>query len=645
MADATDARAAARRADVNRSHADAPAASYDAIVIGAGVAGLTAALGLAGAHGRRVALVTKTATLVGGSSLYAQGGLAAAVGDGDTPSDHAADTISVAGGIAVPDVVAALTAEGPAVVERLLALGTPFDRDPDGHLLLGREAAHSQRRILHADGDATGGAIVRTLAAAVVAQTGAVELTRHAAYALDVVHGAVAGVRVVGPDGRARDLRSPAVVLATGGIGHLFMNTTNPPENTGDGLAMAARAGALLADLEFVQFHPTALAAPGADPLPLLTEALRGEGAVLLDDRGHRFMVDEHPLAELAPRDIVARAIWRRNAAGHTVFIDARVAVGARFPTRFPTVFRLCQAHGIDPRTEIVPVAPAAHYHMGGIAVDARGRSTLPGLWAAGEVTSTGVHGANRLASNSLLEAIAFGGHVADDIARGGAGEWPTLATLANTQGMSTAATVLATAVTAGAPTTAHPRAPANDAAAARALAAADVAERSTASPMHVAERPASPPLDVAARTAAIRRTAWNDVGLIRDADGLARAERVFAHEAADLAAAFDPVTDPNVDPAFDRAESAAFARREADRGDAIGADPEGLFARLEAANLALVGRLVAATAYARDESRGAHFRVDHPELDDARWARRQFARLDGDAVAVDVAAHAPVSA
>lgn len=540
---------------------DDASATFDVIIVGAGVAGLTAALGLAGAHGRRVAVVTKTATLVGGSSVYAQGGLAAAVGEGDTPAEHAADTISVAGGIAVPDVVKALTAEGPGVVARLLALGTPFDRDADGTLLLGREAAHSQRRILHADGDATGGAIVRTLAGAVLEAPGVDERTEHAAFALQVEAGAVVGVRVVGPSGRVTTLRAPAVVLATGGIGHLFANTTNPPENTGDGLAMAARAGAVLADLEFVQFHPTALAAPGADPLPLLTEALRGEGAVLVDERDRRFLVDEHPLAELAPRDVVARSIWRQLAEGHTVYVDARTAVGDRFPTRFPTVFRLCRAYGLDPRRERIPVAPAAHYHMGGIAVDGRGRTSMPGLWACGEVTSTGVHGANRLASNSLLEAIAFGGHVADDIAGGGAGPWPTRATFD----------------------------PAFDPASSDHVVAR--------TPLTIADP--TDTTDVDARTARIRQTAWDDVGLVRDAVGLRAAERAFS--AAEAALAYDGAI-------------------------TVGA--------IEARNLALVGRLVAQAASAREESRGAHYRSDFPLPDDARWARRQFVVLaSGDGV------------
>src|SRR6185436_19887220 len=202
------------------------------------------------------------------------------------------------------------------------------------------------------------------------------------------------------------------------GLGRLYLHTTNPPEATGDGLAMAARAGARLVDLELVQFHPTALAAAGADPMPLLTEALRGEGAVLLDGRGRRFMLDEHPDAELAPRDVVARAIWRRQVAGEGVFLDARAAVGDRFPERFPRVFEICRRHGFDPRIQPVPVAPAAHFHMGGVSVDIDGRTSLPGLWACGEVSATGVHGANRLASNSLLEALVFGARVAEDLRR-----------------------------------------------------------------------------------------------------------------------------------------------------------------------------------------------------------------------------------
>ena len=389
----------------------------DVLVVGSGAAGLTAALGCAPLS---VTLLTK-ATLVSGSSPWAQGGVAAAIGTDDTPKLHAADTLSAGAGLCDPRAVGLLTGEGPERVKALLDLGARFDRDTAGELALGREAAHSRRRILHAK-DATGSEIVRTLAEAV----------RHApevrvverAFAIDLVieDGRVTGVLVQHEDGRRVLHLANAVVLATGGPGQLYLHTTNPREATGDGLAMAARAGAQLVDLEFVQFHPTALAVETeGEPMPLLTEALRGEGAILIDDQGFRFMKDEHPDLELAPRDVVARAIWRRLMAGRKIFLDAREAVGAEFPEHFPTVFELCRQHGLDPRTEPMPVAPAAHYHMGGIAVDGRGRSSLAGLWACGEVSSTGVHGANRLASNSLLEALVFGARVAEDL-RGSAG-------------------------------------------------------------------------------------------------------------------------------------------------------------------------------------------------------------------------------
>ncbi|HEX6861430.1 MAG TPA: L-aspartate oxidase, partial [Thermoanaerobaculia bacterium] len=391
----------------------------DVLVVGSGAAGLTAALGCAPL---RVTVLTK-ATLISGSSAWAQGGVAAAVGKDDTPALHAADTLAAGAGLCDPRAVGLLTGEGPERVKALLALGARFDRNSAGQLSLGREAAHSRRRILHAK-DATGSEIVRALGEAVLQAPEVKVLERAFAVDLLVEDGRVAGVLAVHNDegGGRRVLHlAPAVVLATGGPGQLYLHTTNPREATGDGLAMAARAGARLVDLEFVQFHPTALAVSqshteAGEPMPLLTEALRGEGAVLLDDRGFRFMGDEHPDRELAPRDVVARAIWRRLMAGRQVFLDAREAVGDEFPERFPTVFELCQRHGLDPRKELMPVAPAAHYHMGGIDVDGQGRTSLYGLWACGEVSSTGVHGANRLASNSLLEALVFGSRVAEDL-------------------------------------------------------------------------------------------------------------------------------------------------------------------------------------------------------------------------------------
>ncbi|HEX7183521.1 MAG TPA: L-aspartate oxidase [Thermoanaerobaculia bacterium] len=382
----------------------------EVLVIGTGAAGLTAALGCAP---RRVTVLTKT-TLVSGSSPWAQGGVAVALGKDDAPALHAADTLTAGAGLNDAGMVDLLTCEGPERVAALLDLGARFDRDAAGRLALGMEAAHSRRRILHAK-DATGAEIVRTLIEAV--RRAPEVRVEEKAFAVDLVieDGRVTGALAIHDDGRRMLHLAPAVVLATGGPGQLYLHTTNPREATGDGLAMAARAGARLVDLELVQFHPTALAA-GRDPMPLLTEALRGEGAVLIDGQGRRFMLGEHPDAELAPRDVVARAIWRQLMNGERVFLDARQAVGESFPERFPKVFELCRESGLDPRAEPIPVAPAAHYHMGGIAVDARGRTSLPGLWACGEVASTGVHGANRLASNSLLEALVFGARVAEDL-------------------------------------------------------------------------------------------------------------------------------------------------------------------------------------------------------------------------------------
>jgi L-aspartate oxidase len=400
----------------------------DVVVVGGGVAGLSAALAC---PGRRIGLLSKqpvaagdgapergaVAVGAGGSSVWAQGGIAAAMSGQDSPSLHAADTLTAAAGLAWEEAVKVLTTEGPARLAELLELGADFDRGADGELALGKEAAHSRRRILHANGDATGAEVVRALLAAVQRHPKIQLFGETTADDLWVEEGRVAGVMAHDPRGQRVLFRAPAVVLATGGLGALYRWTTNPPEVTGDGLALAARAGARLADLEMVQFHPTALAVD-SDPLPLLTEALRGEGAILVDDSGERFLHDEHPDAELAPRDVVARAIHRRRAAGHEVFLDARTAVGEAFPERFPTVFALCQRHGLDPRTELLPVTPASHFHMGGIATDLAGRSSLSGLWACGEVACTGVHGANRLASNSLLEGLVFGARVGADIER-----------------------------------------------------------------------------------------------------------------------------------------------------------------------------------------------------------------------------------
>jgi L-aspartate oxidase len=495
----------------------------DIVVLGAGAAGLSVALGLGG---RRVDLLAKGPLGRTGNSPWAQGGVAGAVGPGDTPALHAADTLAVAGELASPAAVARLTTEGPVRLTQLLALGARFDRDSSGQLDLAREAAHSRARVVHAR-DATGAEVVRALGASLGDRSGLSVF--ESAYALDLVRdGArVAGVLARHADGALVLHRARAVVLATGGIGQVFARTTNPPEATGDGLALAWRVGARLADLEFVQFHPTALDV-GADPMPLLTEALRGAGAILVDSAGRRLLSDAGPRAELLPRDVVARALWSALASGRCALLDAREAVGEAFPGRFPTVFEACRQHGLDPRVEAIPVAPAAHYHMGGVDVDLEGRTSVPGLWAAGEVACTGVHGANRLASNSLLEALVFGARVARSVGEAlphlrrptGALEWPPLA-----------------------------------------LADAD-------EPVVEAE-------------AGIRRIMWEKVGLVRTGEGL----REALAEIETLAGSI--------------------------RGSAA-----------EARNRAAVARLVATAALARAESRGAHFRADHP-LADPAWRRR----------------------
>jgi L-aspartate oxidase len=376
------------------------------VVVGSGVAGLSVALASTGAT-----VLTRGSLARDGSSHWAQGGIAAALGDDDDADLHAADTVAVAAGIAEMAAVAALAEDGPAAVRHLIELGARFDRTEDGALALGREAGHSVRRIVHADGDATGSEVMRTLAAATFDRADIDVREGHAL--VDLVtdaHGQVVGV--VADDGVHRVvIEASAVVLATGGYGRLYARTTNPEYVNGDGVAAAARAGARLADLEFVQFHPTALDVE-ADPVPLLTEALRGEGARLVDGEGHRYMPAVHPDAELAPRDIVARANWRQRMSGAGAFLDARhLAEG--FEDRFPTVLALCLEQGLDPRVDLLPVVPAAHYSMGGIATDLLGRSSLRGLLAVGEASSTGVHGANRLASNSLLEGLVFGARVA----------------------------------------------------------------------------------------------------------------------------------------------------------------------------------------------------------------------------------------
>jgi L-aspartate oxidase len=373
-----------------------------AVVVGSGLAGLSTALGL------KDCLVLTRGRLGSGSSGHAQGGIAAALAQDDHASHHAADTLTVSGGLGDAEVARAVTESAASRIEWLCSLGARFDRDAEGRLALGREAGHRARRIVHAGGDATGAEVMRVLTDAVRSRPEIETCAGHELVDLVMNNGRVAGVLALTPSGEIVAILAPAVILATGGVGGLYARTTNPAEVAGDGLAAAARAGAMLADLEFVQFHPTALNVD-ADPAPLLTEALRGEGAVLVNDRGDRFMVGRHPDAELAPRDILAREIWAQQARGRGVYLDATEAIGSEFPLRFPSVWREAVQCNIDPRSAALPVTPAEHYFMGGIATDTNGRTSLPGLWAVGEVAATGLHGANRLASNSLLEAMVLG--------------------------------------------------------------------------------------------------------------------------------------------------------------------------------------------------------------------------------------------
>jgi len=396
-------------------HIDNIIEASGALILGAGMAGLFTALKLAPFP----ALVLAGARPgTSGSSAWAQGGIAAAMGEGDSWQSHAADTIAAGAGTCDAKIVEIVAREAPSRIEDLLAFGAPFDRNPDGTLALGREAAHSHRRIVHVKGDRAGAEVTRTLAERALATPSIQVLEGFHALELAIESGRVTGVFARYSSGNGTRLvlfRAKASIFATGGIGALYAVTTNPLETRGEGLGMAARSGAVIADAEFVQFHPTAIAI-GRDPAPLATEALRGEGAILVDETGRRFMSAIHKDAELASRDVVARAIHREIARGHKVFLDCRAAIGTRFADRFPTVFEICKSAGIDPAMQPIPVAPAAHYHMGGIASDEHGRTSLDGLWAVGECASTGLHGANRLASNSLLETLVFGARAAEDV-------------------------------------------------------------------------------------------------------------------------------------------------------------------------------------------------------------------------------------
>ncbi|MDO8106595.1 L-aspartate oxidase [Isoptericola sp. b441] len=532
----------------------------DAIVVGSGVAGLTAALRLR-TRVPRVLLVTK-GPLASGSTVWAQGGIAAALDPEDSPGAHLHDTLVAGVGLCDRPAVEVLVTEGPDRVRELVGLGTRFDTGPGGELSLTREGGHRADRIAHAGGDATGAEISRALVAQLeaVRSDPGIEVLEHA-LVLDLLTaapdrdgrpGPVCGVtlHVIGQgsrDGVGAAL-APAVILATGGIGQVYPSSTNPVQATGDGLAAGLRAGAAIADVEFVQFHPTVLwlGAGVKGQLALISEAVRGEGAMLLDSDGLRFMPDVHELAELAPRDVVAHAIVRRMAetGSDHVFLDAR-HLGADFLRhRFPTIDERLRDEGIDLTTDLVPVAPAQHYHSGGLLTDLHGRTTLSGLYAAGEAACTGVHGANRLASNSLLEGLVFAHRAADEVA----------------------ARV-----------------------AARDLVARDPAERA-----------GEPALVAAPARSRIQRLAASGPGVIRRVDGLTQAK-----------------------------ERLAALPTRADRAPGVQAAPQA--AEWETTNLHQVATVLTETALRRTETRGGHYREDHPDRDDASWRVRQVVRLTPD--------------
>ncbi|MGI8476465.1 MAG: L-aspartate oxidase [Thermomicrobiales bacterium] len=462
-----------------------PVRPFDVAVIGAGVAGLTFVLRLPG--DRRVALLTK-GVLGESNTRWAQGGLSAAIGPADTPELHETDTLVAGAGLCDPEMVDELVRGAPEAVEWLVGIGADFDRDgATGALALGREAAHSRRRVLHAGGDATGAEIERALVAAVCERPSVTVCELAFAVDLIVEEGVCVGVVAeLAPGAALSAVRAPIVVLAAGGAGQLWVTTSNPPGATADGLALALRAGAALADLEFAQFHPTVLALPGEAPF-LISEAVRGEGAFLRGADGGRFMAAAHPLAELAPRDVVARGIQRQMAidgADH-VDLDLRHLDGAEMRARFPTIARELALRGLDLGADLIPVAPAAHYFMGGVAAGADGRTSLPGLLALGEAACSGVHGANRLASNSLLEGLVFGARAAQAVAAFGHRSKPRHA--AHTP----------------APT---PTAP-----------------------------PSGPDVDLAALRDRVQRTMSRDVAVVRDAAGLAEAARTVDEVLAEL--------------------------------------------------------------------------------------------------------------
>ena len=526
----------------------------DLVVIGSGIAGLTVALSMRSAG--RVVVVTKD-HLSAGSTQWAQGGIAAAIGPGDSPEQHLTDTLVAGAGLCDPAAVEVLVTEGPAALGELIELGTRFDVSGTGELQLAREGGHRQNRIVHAGGDATGAEIQRALVEA-ARRANSVEIIEHA-LGLDLVlddSGAVAGVTLHVMGEGQRDgvgaIRAPAVVLASGGIGQVFSATTNPAVSTGDGMALALRAGAALRDLEFVQFHPTVLwlGSDRSGQQPLISEAVRGEGAFLVDDAGVRFLQGQHELADLAPRDVVAKAIMRRmqETGGHHMWLDGRHLGEQLWSERFPTILATCRRHGIDPVTELIPVAPACHYASGGVATDLWGRTSVPGLYACGEAASSGVHGANRLASNSLLQGLVFARRIARDLEGSGHGfDDQSLRPRRSASSRSTIHEGLADRRSLG-----------------------DGSSRSPGVVSHVA-------------VPALQATMTEQAGVLRSDAGLRQA----AKQLAELAAG-----QPG------RPETADW----------------------EATNLLTVAAALTLAAHTREETRGSHWRDDFPSRDDDAW-------------------------